>query len=242
MSNLKLDFFESLMQAEDLNDRWEKLISGLHYQFGITGVFYGVHYSKNYACNNGVLSKIDCVTNYPEQFLNQDTDSLDSDRSAHHCAVSTSPILWQSPEMLFDLTPEEQKLQNVLKDLDMEVGVTIPIHKTQGYGGVGLVSMGANPNDFRKRWYEYGDDIQEIVALFDALYRNEFLESKYPINVEQGGILNRLIEGQPPKEIAINLGVTDKTVTNKINTLKLMLDARTTPQLTAKAKSLKLVD
>ncbi len=249
MDKMLIDFITGLNQCESFEEAW-KLYQKVISEQGITQSLYGITLTPS-----DKRGEEDFLyhTNYSDGFMREydDNQLSEYDVLVDWCQQRLEPYEWNTLD--FNLTKQQQVLEELSNDYQIQWGYTIPLRLLLGdaWGGVGLCAVGISKKEFEKDVkpnYEY---IQLITHTFHSFVQRfpRFTEelTNYDhvigrLNTNEIETLKWLIHGLSIKEIANKKLFKSVDMVNKyINSAKNKLNAINRDQLIAKAMILGLV-
>ncbi len=143
------------------------------------------------------------------------------------------------------MDPTEAQYQRVAIDyqFDFSVGVTLGFSFKMGKGlaGIGLASSGMDAEIFKSAWLVDQDAHIALLTEFDRLMRPAMVANRLHLSPREKQCLSLTASGMSAKEIALQLGIAENTVSNILIRARESMQAGSTIEAIAKALAYDLI-
>lgn len=250
MENRLLNFLSRLTGSKTFDESWEVYLAELA-TLGINHSLYGFILFQNK--NRDLSDQFSYVTNYQQEFLDiyDSEDYATNDSSLEWCLTRNDILEWCLKENLAQLTPEQQRVDDLGRDYGIEYGYSIPVELDGGTkGGFGLSATGIGEKEFKRDIARELPYINGVAQLFHSHVQNlpKFMGSEQQhgdigdaLSDKEREVIKLLAHGYGTQEIPEKMHRSQASVNGYIHNAKKKLKALNAAQLVAKALILKLI-
>jgi len=156
-------------------------------------------------------------------------------RAQHHLL----PIIWETDKWVGKLNETQRNTLNALRDLEIERGVSIPVHGPYGHFNVLCLSTHTPMTDLSYWSFRYRDTLQLLGAYASSAIHEitSKKEKAVELTSRETECLYWTAEGKTAWEIAKILGIAERTVQFHIRNFMVKLDTCSKSQAVIKAIS-----
>lgn len=228
--------FERLNEQPTMDACWNVFLDEV-LSFGFCNAMYGF-VSGQERENSG--PEITYFTNYSQEW-HEEYERLGgqkNDYSVFHCINFESDLRWYVPTQLALLTAEQKAIELAAQDFGAPNGITFPLRSGVNgtdWGGIGLATQ-LNDEAFEALLVQRQDYLRLISQIFHSVVLSRPLAKNISILTErEKEALSLAARGLKTKQIADLLGITDKSVEQRIDRAMDKLDSSNRTQAVAEA-------
>ena len=228
--------FEKLNGQPTIDACWNVFLNEVK-GLGFCNALYGFVTSKAEADHG---PEITYFSNYPDDW-HEEYERLGgqkNDYSVAHCINFKNDLRWYMPAQMEQLTTEQKAIELAAQKFGAPNGITFPLRAGAGgkdWGGVGLATQLDN-----KAFDALLAECQDYLRLISQIFHSVVLSRPLSKNIllltdKEKEALSLAARGLKTKQIADRLGITDKSVEQRIDRATSKLDSSNRTQAVAEA-------